>query len=162
MPEPLPYTFEAPLEAGGPSFMPTQVVQVPSLVLEALGGKGIKRVTGTVNGYPVRLGLLCQAGGGRYLMLNKDLCRSAGIQVGQRVTVALAPDPQPDHIDLPEELTEALAAWPEAEAGFQRLTAGMRRAVAYHVASARQAETRARRTVELVTRLAAGRHPFRS
>ena len=154
-------TFQALLEPGGPSFMPTQIVVVPPLVVEALGGKTAKRVTGTLNGHAVRLGLLPLPGGGRYLMINKDLCRVIGIQIGQHVTLSLALDPNPDAVDLPEELAEALAAWPEADAGFQRYSASHRRAMAQHVSSAKQVETRVRRAVELAERLACGRHPFR-
>lgn len=156
-----PQEFQALLEPGGPSFMPTQIVVVPPLVLEALGGSATKRVTGTVNGHPMRLGLLPLPGGGRYLMLSKDLCRAAGIQLGQHLTLSLAPDPQPDYVELPVELAEALAAWPEAEASFARHSGSMRRAMARHVASAKQAETRARRAVELTERLALNGHPFR-
>lgn len=155
------HLFDGYLEAGGPSFMPTQVVVVPPLVLAALGGAGIRRVRGTVNGYPIRLGLLPLAGGGRYLMLNKDVCRAASVQVGQHVQLALEPDPEPNQVDLPPELAEAFEAWPEAREGFERLTGSMRRAVAQHVRTARQAETRARRAVELTERLARGAHPFR-
>jgi hypothetical protein len=154
-------TFQALLESGGPSFMPTQIVVVPPLVVEALGGKAAKRMLGTVNSFPVRLGLLPLPGGGRYLMLNKDLCRAAGVQLGQHVTVSLTPDPQPDVVDLPEELAEALAAWPEAETRFQQYSASHRRAMAQLIASAKLPETRARRAVELAERLALGRHPFR-
>ncbi|SNC75999.1 protein of unknown function [Hymenobacter gelipurpurascens] len=153
-------SFEAHLEAGGPSFMPTQIVVVPPLVLEALGGKGTKRIIGTLNGHPIRLGLLPQTGG-RYLMINKDLCQAAGVRVGQSVALTLAPDPEPDRVDLPPELAEALEAWPEAEAQFESLSGSMRRAVAQHISTARQAETRARRAVEITEKLARGAHPFR-
>jgi hypothetical protein len=155
------HSFEAYLEHGGPSFMPTQIVVVPPLVLVALGGKDTKRVVGTLNGHPIRLGLLALTGGGRYLMINKDLCQAAGVQVGQHVTLTLTPDPEPDRVDLPAELTEAFAAWPEAGEQFERLSGSMRRAVAQHIATARQAETRARRAVEITERLAHGAHPFR-
>ena len=157
----LSITFEAYLERGGPSFMPTQIIVVPPLAVEALGGKTAKRVAGTLNGYPVRLGLLPLPGGGRYLMINKDLCRVAGVQLGQHVSLTLAPDPEPDRVDLPEELAEALEAWPEAEAGFKRYSASHQRAMAQHIATGKQAETRARRAVELAERLARGAHPFR-
>ncbi|UOQ65897.1 YdeI/OmpD-associated family protein [Hymenobacter volaticus] len=155
------HTFQAMLEPGGPSFMPMQIVVVPPLVVEALGGKTLKRVIGTINNYPVRRGLLPLPGGGRYLMINKDMCQAAGVQLGQQVTLSLAPDLNSDAVDLPEELTEALAAWPEAETGFNKYSASHRRAMAQHIATAKQAETRARRAVELAERLANGRHPFR-
>ena len=141
--------------------MPTQVIVVPPLMLEMLGGRSTRRVIGTLNGYPVRLGLMPQTGGGRYLMINKDVCQAAGVHVGQSVALMLAPDPEPDRVDLPTELAEALEAWPEAEAQFEQLSGSMRRAIAQHISTARQAETRARRALEITEKLARGAHPFR-
>lgn len=155
------HSFDAYLEAGGSSFMPTQVVHLSPLLVEALGGKTTKRVRGTLNGHPIRLSLLPQAGGGRYLMVNKELCLAAGVQVGQRLHLQLEPDPEPDQVELPAELAEALDAWPEAMLRFQGLPPGARRALAQHIGTARQAETRARRAVEVTGRLARGVNPFR-
>ncbi|MBJ6110645.1 YdeI/OmpD-associated family protein [Hymenobacter sp. BT523] len=157
----LSVSFRAQLEPGGPSFMPTQTIVVPADVLAALGGKSAKRVVVGINGHLLRLGLLPLEGGGRYLMVNKDACRAVGIALGQWLDVTIAPDPAPDHVDLPDELAEALAAWPEAEAAFQRYSGAHRRAMARLVAEAKQAETRARRAVTLTERLARGLHPFR-
>jgi hypothetical protein len=155
-------TFRAMLEAGGPSFMPTQIVQVPDHAWQVLGGKATKRVIATLNGHAERLGLLPQEGGGRYLMLRKTLCQQLGLAIGQELEVSLAPDPNPDYVELPDELAEALAAWPEAEAAFQAQTGAMRRAMARKVAEAKRPDTRARYAVELAERLARGRHPFRA
>ena len=74
----------------------------------------------------------------------------------------LAPDPNPDHVDLPDELAESLAAWPEAEANFLAQSGAMRRAIARKVADAKRPDTRARYAVELAERLARGAHPFRA
>ncbi|PJJ54434.1 uncharacterized protein DUF1905 [Hymenobacter chitinivorans DSM 11115] len=153
--------FEAPLEAGGPSFMPTQIVRVPPLVLAELGPKA-KRLTGSINGYPIRLGLLALGNGEKGIMVNKATCKAAGLRLGQVVAVQLALDPTPDTVDLPPELAEGLAEWPEAQAGFERHNVSMRRAIAYHVSSAKQSETRLKRTVQLLQRLAVGAHPFRA
>ena len=158
---PFPLSFRATLEPGGPSFMPTQTIVVPAEVLEALGGKATKRVIVTIRGHALRLGLLLLEGGGRYLMLNKDICHAVGIELGQELTIEIAPDPNPDHVDLPEELAEAFAAWPEAEAAFNNHSGSHRRAMAYRIAEAKQPETRARRAVQMVERLARGLHPFR-
>ncbi|TPG62361.1 YdeI/OmpD-associated family protein [Hymenobacter nivis] len=154
-------SFSAVLEPGGPSFMPTQVVVVPEAVRAALG-PGTKRVVCTIGGHTERLGLLPREGGGRYLLLRKDLCAQLGLQIGQEITLSLAPDPDPDRIDLPDELAEALAAWPEAEAAFQAHSGAHKRAMARHVATAKAADTRARRAVQLAERLARGAHPFRA
>ena len=155
-------TFYAVLEAGGPSFMPTQIIVVPEAAWQAVGGKATKRVVATLNGHTERLGLLPLEGGGRYLMLRKDLCQQLGLAIGQEVAVGLVPDANPDHVDLPDELAEALAAWPEAEKAFHAQSGAMRRAMARKVADAKRLETRARYAVELAERLARGGHPFRS
>ena len=92
---PAALSFRAVLEPGGPSFMPTQIILVPAEVLAALGGKATKRIVVTIGGQALRLGLLPLEGGGRYLMLNKDVCRTAGIAMGQELTIGIAPDPKP-------------------------------------------------------------------
>jgi hypothetical protein len=154
--------FRAVLGAGGPSFMPTQIIVVPEAAWQAVGGKATKRVVVTINGHTERLGLLPLEGGGRYLMLRKDLCQHLGISIGQEVDVSLIPDPDPDRVDLPDELAEALEAWPEAEVAFARQTGAMRRAMARKVADAKRPETRTRYAVELAEQLARGSHPFRA
>lgn len=158
----MPVSFRAVLEAGGPSFMPTQIIVVPDAAWQALGGKTTKRVVATLNGHAERLGLLPREGGGRYLMLRKELCLRLGVAIGQAIDLTLAPDPNPDYVDLPDELAEALAAWPEAEAGFLAHSGAMRRAIARKVADAKRPDTRARYAVELAERLARGSHPFRA
>jgi len=150
------------VEIGGPSFMPMHRLVVPHAAWLALGGPATKRVLATLNGHPERLGLLPQEGGGRCLLLRQELCQRLALQAGQEVAVTLAPDPDPEHVDLPSELAEALAAWPEAEAAFARHTGAMRRAMARKVAAAKRPDTRARYAVELAERLARGGHPFRA
>ncbi len=160
--EPPTPSFRAVLEAGGPSFMPTQVVVVPEAAWQAVGGRATKRVIATLNGHAERLGLLPLEGGGRYLMLRKTLCQQLGLEVGRELDVTLVPDPNPDYVDLPDELAEALAAWPEAETAFLAYSGAARRAMARKVADAKRPETRARYAVELAERLARGAHPFRA
>ena len=157
----LPLSFRAVLEPGGPSFMPTQTLVVPAGVLAALGGKAVKRVLITIGGHVLRLGLLPLEGGGRYLMLNKDMCKQIGIALGDELAITIAPDPNPDHVDVPDELAEAFAAWPEAEAAFNSYSGAHRRAMARLIDEAKQPETRIRRAVTLTERLARGQHPFR-
>jgi hypothetical protein len=161
MSAPASFSFDAVLEPGGPSFMPTQIIVVPPAVVEGLGGKSARRVIVTTRGQALRLGLLPLEGGGRYLMLNKDICRLLGVEFGQTLSIAIEPDPNPDHVDLPAELAEALAAWPEAETAFNNYSAAHRRAMARLVDEAKQPATRARRAVQLVERLGRGLHPFR-
>ncbi|WP_324675216.1 YdeI/OmpD-associated family protein [Hymenobacter sp. GOD-10R] len=158
--ESTPLTFQSLLEPGGPSFMPMSILVVPLSVVEDLGGKTVRRVISTLNGHTFRLGLHPMKTGERYLMISKEIRNQIGIQLGAQVTVTLLPDPEPDAVDLPLELAQALAEWPEAEAGFLRLKPSMKRAVAQHIRSAVRPETRAERIVKVLHLLAAGQHPF--
>jgi uncharacterized protein YdeI (YjbR/CyaY-like superfamily) len=63
--------------------------------------------------------------------------------------------------DVPEDLANALAADPPAEAMFQQLTSANRYSILYRIESAKKIETRARRIEQFVEMLARGEtiHP---
>jgi uncharacterized protein YdeI (YjbR/CyaY-like superfamily) len=62
----------------------------------------------------------------------------------------------PAGIEVPPELAQALAAEPEAQAMFDRLSGQNRYAILYRIATAKREETRARRIREFVAMLARG------
>jgi len=70
----------------------------------------------------------------------------------------------PATIDVPPELMEALAAEPKAQAMFETLNSQNRYAILYRIATAKRADTRARRIGEFVVMLARGEtvHPQKS
>ncbi len=152
--EPQPLLFQAPLlhEKVGDTLI--QVVPVPPALVQALGGQPNQRVLVTLNGHLLRRGLLPRADGSRYLLLGKLVCQKLGVAVGDQLAVTLAPDPNPDHVDLPDELAEGLDAWPEAAAAFARLTPGRQRGIAYRIDSAKRAETRLQRALHELEQLA--------
>lgn len=59
-------------------------------------------------------------------------------------------------IEIPDDLTEALAAEPRAQAMFERLSSQNRYAVLYRIQDAKRADTRARRIERFVAMLARG------
>jgi uncharacterized protein YdeI (YjbR/CyaY-like superfamily) len=59
-------------------------------------------------------------------------------------------------LEVPADLTEALAAVPRAQAMFDILTSSNRFAVVYRVTSPKRADTRARRIAQIVEQLARG------
>jgi uncharacterized protein YdeI (YjbR/CyaY-like superfamily) len=67
----------------------------------------------------------------------------------------------PASIEVPPDLTEALAAEPKAQAMFETLNSQNRYAILYRIATAKRADTRARRIGEFVAMLARGEtvHP---
>ena len=70
----------------------------------------------------------------------------------------------PAEIEVPPDLAEALAAEPRAQAMFEGLTSQNRYAVLYRIATAKRADTRARRIEEFVAMLGRGEtiHPQKS
>ncbi|MEM8488954.1 MAG: YdeI/OmpD-associated family protein, partial [Bacteroidota bacterium] len=58
-------------------------------------------------------------------------------------------DPDPDHVELGEELEEVLAMDEEAAARFYSFTPGKRRGLAHHVNSAKREATRIKRALEI-------------
>ncbi|RTQ49639.1 DUF1905 domain-containing protein [Hymenobacter gummosus] len=156
-----PLAFQARLLPNGLGFMPMAMIVVPDYVVEALGGKAVKRVIATLNGHTLRRGLMPMNTGERYIMVSKALRRELNLRDDGEVLVTLRPDPEPDLVDMPEELIEGLAEWPEAAASWQRLTPGRQRNLAFHINAGKQAETRARRVVQILHQLASGGNPFR-
>jgi uncharacterized protein YdeI (YjbR/CyaY-like superfamily) len=59
-------------------------------------------------------------------------------------------------IEVPPDLVQALAAEPKAQATFERLSRQNRYAILYRIATAKRADTRARRIQQFVTMLARG------
>jgi uncharacterized protein YdeI (YjbR/CyaY-like superfamily) len=69
----------------------------------------------------------------------------------------------PASIEVPPDLAEALAAEPRAQAMFETLNSTNRYAVLYRIATAKRADTRARRIKQFVAMLARGEtvHPHK-
>jgi Bacteriocin-protection, YdeI or OmpD-Associated/Domain of unknown function (DUF1905) len=156
-----PLSFRARLQPVGQGFMPMAMIIVPEAVVEALGGKVVKRVVATLNGHTIRRGLMPMRTGERFIMVSKALRKELNLGPETEMHVTLTPDPDPDFVDMPDELTEGLAEWPEAEAAWQRLTPGRQRNLVFHINAGKQAETRARRVVQILHQLASGGNPFR-
>ncbi|WP_310391445.1 YdeI/OmpD-associated family protein [Hymenobacter sp.] len=150
------FHFRAELLTSGVGDMQIQLVPVPPQVVEGLGAKPNLRVLATINGHALRRGLLPKADGSRYLLLGKLICRRHGFRVGDELAITLTADPNPDQVDLPDELAEGLEAWPEAQAGFARLTPGRQRGIAYRIDSAKRPETRLQRALQELEQLARG------
>ncbi|SDI10043.1 YdeI/OmpD-associated family protein [Salipiger marinus] len=85
-------------------------------------------------------------------VLQRYLAEAVALEAeGRRVTFAK------DDLDLPEELTEALAQDPALAAAFDALTPGRRRGYILHFGQAKQADTRRARIARWAPRILAGK-----
>ncbi|MET0566117.1 MAG: YdeI/OmpD-associated family protein [Acidimicrobiia bacterium] len=119
------------------------------------GPKNEHRVHGTVNGMGVRA-VVESLGDGHGILLGPAWRRQCGIEPGDEVDVALAPE-GPQRVDLAPDFAAALEAEPDAGAFFDSLAQFYRNAYLRWIDSTKRSpELRAARIVETVELLKAG------
>lgn len=114
---------------------------------------GIKRVNGTINGGAFRLALQSDGEGGFYLMISKDLCKKANIEIGQQVQVYIEQELDPDRIDFAEEFLEVLSQDPEASEKFFAFTLGKQRSLNIYITQVKSVNSRLKRSFELADKI---------
>jgi antitoxin component of MazEF toxin-antitoxin module len=150
-------TFRAPIRPSGRGGG-GHLVDVPTEVVEALGGKGRIPVTATFNGVPYR-GSIVRMGGGAVLGVQKAIMAEAGVRVGDSITVVVRNDEGPREVEVPVDLAEALARNGAARAAFEGLSFSHKREYVRSITEAKRPETRARRielTIEQLVERAVG------
>ncbi|MEO1792878.1 MAG: YdeI/OmpD-associated family protein [Cyanobacteria bacterium J06629_19] len=90
-----------------------------------------------------------------YLLLSKRFLKSAGLALGDWVTVRLRIADQ-DAVDVPPALQLALDEDGHAKALWEKLTPGKRRGLAYQVASAKTTPTQTRRAAKIIEKILLG------
>jgi hypothetical protein len=146
-------SFEATLVERGPA---AAVVLDDEQVFTV--GEGAKRfpVVATINGHTWRTTVTAMAG--EFLLgLNRTVRETAGVEVGETVSVALELDTAPREVDIPEALAAALATDPSATTAFEALAFSHRKEYARWVAEAKREETRQRRVAQALEMLRAGK-----
>ena len=121
-------------------------VVVPDHVVATLGSKRAQ-VRGTIKGVSFT-GTVSKGEGVYRMPVPRDLQTKAKIACGDKVRVFMEVDPEPRPVDIPQELQEVLAAYPDLSRHFDGLPPAHRRAWAAYVADAKRAETRIRRAAK--------------
>ncbi|MWC00119.1 YdeI/OmpD-associated family protein [Agromyces seonyuensis] len=126
-------------------------IEVPTEVIEALGGGKRPAVAVVVNGYEYRstVGVM---GGKALIPFSSDKRAATGIHGGDAITVDLELDTAPREITVPDDLAAALEE-AGVRAAFDAQAPSKRKADAANVEGAKAAETRARRIDAIVTKL---------
>lgn len=148
-------SFEALLEKrdkiGGGHF-----VQVPKYVSDFFGTKGRTRVLGTMNGVEIDRALNPDGSGGHEIIIGTEVRKKTKVKEGMKIAFRIYRNPEPDNVEIPEELQAALELEPEALEKFEKFTPGMKRNMAYWVNSGKQTETRIKRSLEILRRIMSG------
>lgn len=131
------------------------VLPLPSEIASSFEEQNAKRVEGEINDYPINLALTkAPVIDGVFVYTGKDLLKRIGVEPGTPLDVRLRPAPA-DQVDLPADVATALRA-ADMTAQWERLSPGKRRGALHQIASAKRAETRAKRIARMLTDLHEG------
>jgi hypothetical protein len=119
------------------------IVEVPTKVIQALGGKGRIPVTATFNGVPYR-GSIVRMGEVAILGVTKAIMEAAEVLPGEKLDVVVELDLEPRHVELPAEFAEALARSGLRDA-FEAMSYSHRRQHVEAILDAKREDTRQRR-----------------
>ncbi|MEM8685486.1 MAG: YdeI/OmpD-associated family protein [Pseudomonadota bacterium] len=105
------------------------------------------RVDGEVADIPVNGAWIPAGDGRRYLILSPTVLKAARLKVGDMAHVRFRVADQ-DHVDVPQALLDEINQRPKEKKVWEGLTAGKKRALAFHVAGAKREDTIQRRVAE--------------
>ncbi len=120
------------------------------------GGRRTFPVRVSVNGATLRL-RLARMGGENMIGLARAAREQAGLTIGSAYQVEIAADEDERTIDVPEDLTVALAGDAQARAAFEALAYSHRKEFVRWISEAKRDTTRAQRVAETVDMLRSGR-----
>lgn len=129
-------------------------IRVPPEIIAALGSSKKPAVKVTVGGYTYRSTVAAYAGDVFMIALSKENRAAAGVKAGDQIEVTLELDTEPRTVEVPDDLAAALAEKPGARAAFDALNYSTRKEHVRQVTEAKALETRNRRIVGIVAKLA--------
>lgn len=152
----LPYQFTAKIDMIDYGRMVYAVVFVPAPLAKKLPFESAPRLrvmaelrANNTDGKTVEhAGALLPEARGHYILLSRKLLTRLNAQIGDEISVAFAID-DPERVDTPPVLSEALAEEPDLDEAWQALTPGKRRGLAYRIAQAKTESTQLKRIDEL-------------
>ena len=147
------HSFAAPLFKLEKGFARHHYVPIPMDIADELRDAGIRRVIVELNGREYRRAIMGRKDGERYVVVSKEMMREIEAAYGDTVLVDLRPDPDPDRVELCEELVATLDQDKKAGERFYGKTPGMQRSLNLYVSGAKRTETRIKRALELAHKL---------
>ena len=131
---------------------------LPKNASAKLPTRGITAIEGTFNGSPFQATLQPDGQKSHWLKVEKKLRKAASAELGDVVTLEIAPAAKESEPEVPADLRRALAsAAPKTRELWSDITTNARRDWIHWIASAKQPETRARRIKNACSMLATGK-----
>jgi hypothetical protein len=133
------------------------LLALPRDVSATLPTRGMALVEGTMNGAPFRAVLEPDGQGSHWFRVSAATREAANADVGDTVTLAIAPAKDWPEPTVPQDLRQALAASPEAEVLWKDLTPLARWDWIRWIGATRDPQTRRRRVAVAIDKLRAGK-----
>lgn len=130
---------------------------LPKSASEKLPRRGRTSVEGTINGHLFHATLEPDGQLSHWLKVSKALREASGVEIGDTVTLKIAPMAKEPEPKLPPDFQAALAASPKAKAIWDATTTIARIDWVHWVESAKQAKTRKSRIEDACDMLASGK-----
>lgn len=130
---------------------------LPKSASDKLPRRGRTTVEGTINGHRFQATLEPDGQLSHWLKVGKELREAAGADIGDIVTLDIAPVLQEPDPKVPSDLHQALVDSPEAKALWSEITPIARLDWIHWIVSAKQAQTRKRRIDDACDMLASGK-----
>ncbi len=135
-------------------------IEMPFDTVAFFGTKARVAVKITINDVELRASL-APMGGRHVIGFSGALAKQAGIAVGDKVRVTVAPDDAPRTVAIPADLAKALRAQPAAKKAWEALAYTHRREHARSIEDAKKPETRAARVAKTMAMLTTTGRPAR-
>jgi hypothetical protein len=131
---------------------------LPKNASAKLPSRGMTSIEGTINGFPFQATLEPDGQKSHWLKVDRKLGKSAGAEADDIVMLEIVPAGKETEPEVPTDLRKALAAAaPKVRALWSDITPNARRDWIHWITSAKQPETRTRRTKNACSMLAAGK-----
>lgn len=141
-------------------------LEIPSEVVQELGGKMTMRLHCTVNSkITFQCGLMALGEGKAYISISKKRMQEIGVKLDDDVTVSLEKDDSTYGTEMPDEMDELLRQDEEGNRRFLLLKPSMQRYVLNHVSAVKSPQLRVDRAITLIEnlkKLPAGKENFRA
>jgi len=130
---------------------------LPKSASDTLPRRGRTTVDGAINGHPFQATLEPDGQLSHWLKVSKKLREAAGAEVGDEVTVDIAPVEEEPNPEIPADFQQALDASSDAKEGWNKTTAIAQVDWVHWVESAKQAKTREKRIAVACDKLSSGK-----
>jgi len=145
-------SFDAVLERGSNNLGWT-IIRIPFDAAKIWGKRGQLRVSGEINGFPLRTSLFPDGKGGHSLLVNKAMQKGANVRVGMKARFRLEPDSAPRPMNPPQELLALLRQSQRLRKFYESFNPSTKRDIARTIGEMKSSEARKRRVEQFAERL---------